>query len=90
MAMNDFESVEDVSAWLAPLGYDAFWQAVAPHQLFGADEQRHCDQTIAQGIAPFETVLTVLKSIARIELTARHGLKHRSTMRPEPQLALVD
>jgi hypothetical protein len=88
--MTDFDSVEDVTEWLKPLGYAAFWHAVGPLQLFGAGEQAHCDQTIAEGIAPFETVLTVLKSIARIELTERHGLSHRGTMRPEPQLALVD
>jgi hypothetical protein len=88
--MIGFDCIEDVTAWLEPLGYDAFWDAVTPFYLFDVPERAHCDRTITEGIAPFETVLTVLKSMVRMELTERFGLKHLSTLPPKAALQLVD
>jgi hypothetical protein len=75
--MMVFEDIQDVEDWLAPLDYLAFWQAVAPWAIFPEEDREHCDATIANGIAPNETVLECLKAMARIELTARLGLAHR-------------
>ncbi|MEM6758177.1 MAG: hypothetical protein AAF601_01725 [Pseudomonadota bacterium] len=87
--MQSFETIDDVREWLAPLGYDAFWYAVAPHSLFSDGDRAHCDRTVADGIATYETVLEVVKAIARIALTERHGLRYRSCLPPKVELAVV-
>lgn len=88
--MTRFESVEDVTEWLAPMGYDAFWHAVAPLNLFSESERAHCDRTIADGVSPYDTVLSVMKGIVRMELTERYGLKYRLCIAPTPRLTVVE
>ncbi len=72
-----FEDIEDVQTWLDPLDYIAFWEAVAPWSLFADEDRAHCDDTIATGIAPQETVLACMKATARITLIERFGLGPR-------------
>lgn len=72
-----FDDIEDVRDWLAPLDYGAFWEIIAPYAIFAGGDRAHCDATIAQGIAPEDTVLTCLKAMARVALTERFDLRHR-------------
>lgn len=72
-----FEDIDDVRGWLGPLDYAAFWEAIEPYAIFEGADRAHCDATIAQGIAPEDTVLSCLKAIARLALTERFDLKER-------------
>ncbi|MEM9098685.1 MAG: hypothetical protein AAGC79_09185 [Pseudomonadota bacterium] len=72
-----FEDIDDVRDWLDPLDYTAFWAAVVPWAILPEGDREHCDQIIADGTAPQETVLFCLKAMARAELTERFGLDHR-------------
>lgn len=88
--MQRFEFIEDVEEWLEPMGYDAFWQAIEPYGIFGPEDRAHCDRTLARGIAPMDTVMTVTKAMFRWELTLALDLKVRPSIRPETYLASVD
>jgi hypothetical protein len=77
--MQSFEDREDVEEWLQPLGWDAFWRAVAP---FGIElpERADCDADIAAGSVDEASALAVLKGMVRLELVQRYGLRPRDVM----------
>lgn len=79
--MNDFRWIEDVEDWLAPMGYEAFWREITPHHLV-LEYRSVCDAQIATGQIDRETVLFVLKDMARRELVQRHrlGFKPRTRL----------
>ncbi|WP_162742277.1 hypothetical protein [Nitratireductor sp. OM-1] len=58
------------------MSYLEFWTAIAPFNLVLQD-RAHCDAQIRSGEVDEDTVLTVLKHMARVELRERHGLKWR-------------
>ncbi|WP_299825296.1 hypothetical protein [uncultured Roseobacter sp.] len=72
-----FETFEDVEAWLEPLGYDAFWDAILPTGALGPEDRAHCDQTLADGVSDMDTVARVVKRMALFELVAQHDLPFR-------------
>ena len=74
--MQCFNDSDDLGEWLDPLGYEAFWEAVAPFAL-RLQSRRSCDEQIAAGIVEEDTVLIVLKSMARLELAERLRLRPR-------------
>ncbi|MCQ0989590.1 hypothetical protein [Jiella marina] len=74
--MPAFEHIEDVTEWLEPLDYAAFWKAVGPYQLVLQD-RAFCDAQIARREVEQDLVLDVLKGMARTELTQIFRLKHR-------------
>lgn len=76
-----FEDIQDVEAWLEPLDYLAFWEAVAPYRLTLQDRD-HCDELIASGAVAASLILEVLKGLAAMELRQAFGLKSR-TYHPE-------
>lgn len=76
-----FEDVNDVIEWLEPMDYCAFWEAVAPYHL-RLQPRDHCDAQIAAGVVDQALVLEVLKSDARIALSAKFGLKRRRYEKP--------
>ena len=84
--MKKFRDIDDVRDWLEPMDYTGFWYAIEPYGLM-LQPRGHCDQQIADGEAEKETVLAVLKAMARIELTEKLGLKWREEA---PWLKLVD
>lgn len=88
--MTCFETIDDVEEWLAPLGYDAFWEAIAPLGLFGPEDRAHCDRTLQNGIADMETVMSVMKAMVRWELTLKHDWPIRTDACPTPKLELVE
>lgn len=73
-----FEDIQDVQDWLDPLDYIAFWSAIEPWNIFEDADRAHCDQTIADGVSPQETVLYCMKGMARMELIQRFDLKPRA------------
>ncbi len=85
LAVRKFRYIDDVEAWLEPMDYQGFWVAIAPYDLV-LQSRAHCDAEIAAGDADTETVLDVLKYLARIELTQNLDLKWRL---PTPWLKLV-
>ena len=87
--MQGFETIEDVMEWLDPMGYDAFWRAAQSQHLLSPEDRQHCDETLANGIADFDTVLTVMKSVARDVLVERNGLRYSTTLAPKPTLRIV-
>lgn len=78
--MIAFEDIDDVQEWLEPFGYDAFWEAVAPWNVFDAMDRAHFDKVLAHGVTDLETMLICLKAEVRIALTDRLGLKDRVYM----------
>ena len=80
-----FEDIQDIEDWLEPLDLDDFWEAVTPWNVFSDDERAHHDQVLTKGEVDPVTVLACLKGMARIELTARLGLKDRIYMPPDAQ-----
>lgn len=79
-----FEDIQELSDWLEPMDYVAFWDAVEPYHLTLQDRD-HCDDQISSGEVPMELVLSCLKTMARIELTTKLGLTHRSPIPVESQ-----
>jgi hypothetical protein len=74
--MQDFEDIDDVVAWLEPMDYTRFWDAVDPYSL-DLEPKWHLDGMIALGEVTEATVLSVLKSMARFQLSQMLGLKWR-------------
>ncbi len=83
--MRKFKTIDDVVKWLEPMDYQGFWAAIAPYDLV-LQRREHCDSQIASGEIDLETVLDVLKSMARMELTQRHDLHWKM---PHPWVKLV-
>jgi hypothetical protein len=77
-----FQDIQDVEEWLAPLDYIAFWEAVAPYDL-GLQDRDHCDGLIAGGKMNADRLLSVLKTMAMMELRIAFGLKDRIPEPPE-------
>lgn len=75
--MRKFNHIDDVEEWLEPLDYEIFWFEVLPFELTLQDHD-HCDHLIRTGSVSKELVLDVLKGMARLELTQRLGLGHRT------------
>lgn len=88
--MQGFETFEDVEDWLEPLGYDAFWAAIIPTGLYGAEDRAHCDRTLADGVADMETVIGVTKRMALHHLVTQFDLPFRCDLPRAPDLTLVD
>lgn len=74
--MKNFKHIQDIDEWLEPLKYEEFWYAVEPFDLVLQDRD-HCDEQIAECDVNKDTVLSVLKFMARRELTDQLGLKRR-------------
>lgn len=87
--MDRFETFEDVEEWLAPLGFEAFWQAIETLEVFGSEDRRHCEATLANGIADMETVMEVTKRMALHEIVARERLPFRCELARKPDLRVV-
>ncbi|MCF6317105.1 MAG: hypothetical protein L3J30_12670 [Marinosulfonomonas sp.] len=73
--MRNFEHVQDVEEWLEPMGYDEFFVKLSPYGV-DAEMRADCEVSIANGASP-DTVLSVMKSLTRIDLTKELGLKRR-------------
>lgn len=80
-----FEDIQDVEEWLAPLGFDAFWEAVDPWNIYAGADRPHFDEILAKGVTDLDTMLTCLKAEVRMELTARFGLKERYIVSTDAQ-----
>ena len=74
--MMIFQDIQDVEAWLEPLNYIAFWEAVEPYNLTLQDRE-HCDQMISSGQVDQALVLRVLKGLAENELARKFNLSDR-------------
>lgn len=75
--MELFNDMEDVEEWLEPLDYEGFWKETAVFQLTEIEPRASCDRQIADSSVDKETVLYVLKGMARLELVRRYALKTR-------------
>ena len=73
--MRNFEHVQDVEEWLEPMNWDEFFVKLSPYGV-DAEIRADCETSIANGASP-DTVLSVIKSLMRIELTKELGLKRR-------------
>ena len=88
--MQSFDNIVDVKEWLAPMGYDAFWDAIAPYGAFGPRDRAHCDRTLAEGISDMQTVVEVIKAWAAWQMTELYDLKLSRYEGPPPRLEVVD
>lgn len=75
--MKKFKDVEEIEEWFGPLNYEEFWGEVMLFNL-AIQPREDCDAQIAAGEVDEETVLKVLKTLARIEITAAQGLPRRT------------
>jgi len=73
--MRDFEHVQDVEEWLEPMNWDEFFVKLCPYGV-DAEIRADCEISVANGGSQ-ATVLSVIKSLMRIELTNELGLKRR-------------
>lgn len=73
--MKNFEHVQDVEEWLEPMSWDEFFVNLSPYGV-DAEMRANCEANIANG-ASTETVLSLMKSLTRIDLTKELGLKRR-------------
>lgn len=88
--MIDFQTFEDVEEWLAPMGFEAFWDAMRTIGLYGPEDQAHCDRTLAQGVADMETVMCVTKRMALHALVAQFDLPFRCELSTSLDLRIVE
>lgn len=72
--MQSFDNIFEFEEWLAPMGYEAFWEAIAPFGIFGPEDRAHCDRTLADGITDMQTMVCVIKGWASWKMSDRHGL----------------
>lgn len=84
--MKKFKYIQDIDDWFAPMNFKEFWYAVEPFNLVLQDRE-HCVEQIANGDVDEDTILNVLKYMARRELTEKQGLKRRPVT---PWLQLVE
>lgn len=75
--MTIFEDIQDVEEWLAPIDYVTLWEAAEPYEVFSDADRDRCDGLIARGEVRQDTILTGLKTMTRLALTERFGLKDR-------------
>ncbi len=73
--MRKFEHVQDVEEWLEPMSWDEFFVKLSPYGV-DAEIRADCETSIANGGSQ-DTVLSVIKSLMRIEMTKELGLKRR-------------
>jgi len=78
-----FEDIQDVQEWLQLFDIEAFWEAVAPWQVFSSEDREHYDTVIAEGEVCPDLVLTCLKEMVRMELTERFNLSDRTYEPPD-------
>ncbi|MBN9304896.1 MAG: hypothetical protein BGO82_10700 [Devosia sp. 67-54] len=79
--MMQFDDSDDVEEWLETLGYEDFWTQADLFVLELCGQSRACcDRQIASGSIDANTVLDVLKGMARLELIERFSLKPRDIM----------
>ena len=83
--MKNFKYIEDVETWLEPMDYRGFWVAVAPYDLV-LQRREHCDAQLACGEIDLETVIYVLKHMARTEICEKQQLARKPI---PPQLTVV-
>lgn len=83
--MKKFRYIEEIDDWLEPMDYQGFWVAIGPYDL-ALQRREHCDSQIANGEIDHETMLEVLKYMARLELTKELSLERRPVT---PWLQLV-
>ena len=74
--MMIFQDIQDLEDWLRPLDYVQFWDAVEPYG-FSMQERDHCDGLIAGGEVDPALILSGLKFMAVMELSASLNLKDR-------------
>jgi len=77
--MDPFADMEEVEEWLAPLDYEEFWKETARFEL-DLEPRKSCDAQIGSRSVDEQTVLSVLKGMARLELIERFGLRPRAAM----------
>jgi len=77
--MRYFEDRAEVDEWLEPLTYAQFWEEV---EIFNLDlpSREECDADIAEAGAAQDTVLFVLKGMARLQIVKQQELPSRITV----------
>jgi len=80
-----FEDIQDVDEWLAPYDYAAFWEAVAPWNIFSRADRDHVEGLITRGEVPEQMILEGMKVMASLVLRQRFGLKDRTHEPPDAQ-----
>ena len=73
--MRKFDHVQDVEEWLEPMSWDEFFVKLGSYGV-DAGMRADCEVSIAEGASP-DTILCVMKSLTRIDLTKELGLKRR-------------
>lgn len=73
--MRKFEHVQDVEEWLEPMSWDEFFVKLSPYGV-DAEIRADCEISITNGGSQ-DTVLSVMKSLIRIELTEKFDLERR-------------
>lgn len=74
-SMIDFRHIDDIEDYLEPMDYETFWQEIKGFCLILIPRDK-CDSDIEDGVDE-ETILIVLKNLARIELASILKLKWR-------------
>ncbi len=84
--MREFKYIDDIVSWLVPMDYQGYWAAIAPFNI-EPQPRDHCDQQISDGEVDEATVLDVLKTLTRIELTQIYALEWKPST---PWVRLVE
>lgn len=75
--MRKFKDLDEIEEWVAPMDYQGFWFAVAPFDLVLQD-RAHCDGQIKSGEVDEALVLSVLKTMVRMEIGKQQNLHWRA------------
>lgn len=73
--MIEFSYIDDIEDYLEPMDYETFWHEIRDFCLILIPREK-CDADIEGGVDE-ETVLIVLKNLARVELASILKLKWR-------------
>ena len=74
-----FKDDREVEEWLEPLKYEEFWPET---DIFNLDlpSREHCDECILQENVPKETILSVVKGMARLQIVNEQKLPSRASL----------
>ncbi|MEO0486237.1 MAG: hypothetical protein AAF092_10030 [Pseudomonadota bacterium] len=72
-----FQDIQEVEEWLKPISYAQLWDALEPYAVFTLADRDHCDGLIERGEVRQDTILEVLKGMARNAIRSNFNLDFR-------------
>lgn len=77
--MKQFETENELEAWLEALDYEDFWTEMTQSAVT-LPAREECDDRISQRVLTQTAMLETLRHLAKLELSERYGLEWEDPM----------